>query len=240
MKKLLSFLLLSAVLSASCRYVGGNRIKGDGNIVTESREASGFSSIDVGGAIRIVLTQDSQYAVKVETDSNLQPYIEVYVKGNTLYVHPEDHTNPDATKDIIVYVNTPVIKEFDASGACHIRGQNKIVSDDEISIDLSGASDIDLDLKAPKVDIELSGASTVKLRGETKDISISGSGSSDIRAFDLLAENVDLDLSGASNAEVHASVKIRIEGSGASHVSYRGNAAVSSDMSGASSVKKVE
>jgi hypothetical protein len=137
-------------------------------------------------------------------------------------------------------VSSPAFKMLHVSGASKMIGENTISSDATIDIGLSGASNAGLDLKCPKVTINLSGASTLTVKGETKDLSVEGSGASHIKCFDLLSENADVDISGASSAEVFASVKLNAGASGASDVRYKGNAAVTEDESGASSVKKAD
>ena len=109
-----------------------------------------------------------------------------------------------------------------------------------MDIDLTGASDIKLDVKAPRINAEVTGASSVMLTGETKDFNVEGSGASDIKSFGLMTENTTLDISGACSAEVFASVKLDVQASGASGIKYKGNAAVNQDISGAGSVKKVD
>ena len=65
---------------------------------------------------------------------------------------------------------------------------------DEISIDVTGASDAELELKAPKVSAEMTGASNVKLKGQTKDLHIEGTGASHAKCYELLSENADVDV----------------------------------------------
>jgi hypothetical protein len=239
MKKFLPFLLV-AVLAASCHNVFGDKIKGNGNIKTESRTAGIFSSVDVSGSLDVYVRQDSACSVKVEADENLMNYIIVRTEGNLLVIETKDGYNLSGSKHIKVYVSSPVFKRLKASGACDVIGENKITSAEMISIDLSGASDVKLELKTPKVEAELSGAGSAELRGETKDFSVSGSGSSDIKCMELMAENVSIDISGAGDAEVFASVKLDVEVSGAGNVKYKGTATVNKSISGAGSVKKAE
>ncbi len=233
-------IVITATLLVSCDFITGERIKGSGNVVTEERTVSGFTGLDVSGAIRVELWQDAAYSVKVEADDNLQEYVEVTMEGSRLRVKHRSNTSINPSKRIVVHVYAPVLKSFDVSGASSIKGNTLITSDKEVEIDLSGASSVSLDVKAPKVDIEMSGASNVTLKGETRDVSIEGSGSIDVEALDLLAENVKVDISGASSVKAYASVKLDASLSGASSVRYRGNAAISSHTSGASSIKKIE
>ena len=213
---------------------------GDGNVVNQARNVTGFNSVDVSSALEVFVTQDSTFSVKVEADNNLQEFIEVYKEGEVLHVRQANNINLDPSKDIKIYVSAPAFRRFEVSGASGIRTQNRITSTGTFELGLSGACHGELDVKAPKVAVDLSGASNVSLRGETKDLDIEGSGSSDIKAFELLAENVTVDISGAGNVEVFASAKLSASASGASDIKYKGGATVNSDVSGAGSVKKVD
>jgi hypothetical protein len=217
-----------------------DKVKGNGNIKTETRTTGVFSSVDVSGNIDLYVKQDSVNNVKVEADENLMEYIVVTTEGDRLIVQPKEGYNLSGSKDIKVYISSPLYKNLEASGACSIIGEGKITSNETLDIDLSGASDIEMEIKAPNVEAELSGAGSVSLKGETKDFSVNGSGSSDIKCIGLMAENVDVRISGAGDAEVFASVKLDVSVSGAGSVKYKGNAVVNKSISGAGSVSKVE
>ena len=228
------------ILLSSCHYFEGERVKGDGNVTTETLPITDFKGVDVGGAIDLYLTQGDTYSVKVVTDQNLHQYIEVKKDGSVLRVHPTRNTNLDATGKIKVYVTAPSFASIEASGACTVTSETKLTSQAGIDVDLTGASKAELDLNAPNVGIEASGASGVSLKGETKNLSVNGSGSSSIKAFELLSETADVDISGASDADVYASVKLNGQSSGASTIRYKGNAQATVDKSGAGTVKKVD
>ncbi|TAL49372.1 MAG: DUF2807 domain-containing protein [Chitinophagaceae bacterium] len=240
MRKLLFWSLIIIVTASGCREVFGKRIRGNGHIKTETRSASSFNSIDVSGSIDVYVKQDSVPSIRIEADDNLLEYVEVYNDGGTLHIHERDGVNLKPSGNIKVYVGGSGFRRFEASGACDIFSENRITSIDAIDIDLSGASDVKMELKAPKVSAELSGAGTIALKGETKDFRVHGSGSTDIKCFDLLTENTDVEISGAGDAEVNASVKLDVHVSGAGSVKYKGSATVNQSVSGAGSVKKVE
>ena len=240
MNRFVTIAFLSVTLFSSCSYVTGKRIKGNGNVITQVRTFSGFTGVDVSSAIHLYIKQDSAFSVKVEADDNLQQYILIEQDGNTLRIKQKNNTNLDATGRIKVYVSAPLFKNLDASGACNIIGENLLSVSDEIDIDVSGASDAELELKAPKVSAEMTGASSLKLKGQTKDLHIEGSGASHAKCFELLSENATVDVAGASSVEVFASVKLKGEASGASDVRYKGNATITQSSSGAGSVKKVD
>ena len=190
--------------------------------------------------MELIVKQDSSFSVKVETDDNLQQYIIVSEDNGLLTIKQENNINLDQTGKIKVFVSAPVFKSLEATGACNIFSENVISSAEPVDIDLTGASEATIELKSPKVSADLTGASTVSLKGEAKEFSVKGSGSSNVKCFGLLTEETSIDMSGACEAEVSASVKLDVRASGASDVRYKGNAAVSQDVSGAGSVKKVQ
>ena len=148
---------------------GGKRIRGNGTMKTETRSAGTFSNIDVSGSFDVYVKQDSASSVKVEADENLMEYIVIETLGNTLRIKTKDGANLKSSNGIKVYVSNPSYKDFDASGACDIESENRITSTETISIGLSGASSVKLDVNAPKVSVDGSGASTVSLSGTNKD-----------------------------------------------------------------------
>jgi hypothetical protein len=240
MNRLLILAFCSLVLFSSCHFLHGEHIKGSGNVITQARNVSNFTGVHVSGAIDLYLKQDSAFNVKVETDDNLQQYIIIGEENGILHIRQADNKNLDETGKIKVYVSAPLFKSMQASGACNMFSENMLSSNEAMNIDLTGSSDARLELKTPKVDAGLSGASTLMLKGEAKELFVEGSGSSNIKCFDLLTEQTKIDVSGACDAEVFASVKLDVHASGASDIKYKGNAAVSQDISGAGSVKKVE
>ncbi|MBI3139560.1 MAG: DUF2807 domain-containing protein [Sphingobacteriales bacterium] len=240
MKRTVVFLLACVMVLGSCRDFFGRKVRGNGNIKTESRTVDAFNGVRVSGAIDIYVRQDSVRSVRVEADENLQQYVEVGTDGNMLEIHPRSGVNLRPTRSIRVYVGGPDLSRFNASGACDIISENKITSPGNLKVSLSGACDTKLEINAPDVEVSVSGAGSVTLKGETRNLRVDGSGSTDIKCFDLMAENVNVDISGAGNAEVFASVKLDVDVSGAADVRYKGNATVNQRISGAGTVRKKE
>jgi len=240
MKSLLLILVLPSLLFTSCRGIFGRRVTGDGNIKTETRSPGQFDGVEASGSIDLYVLQDPNRSVKIEADQNLLEYIEVFTKNDKLVVRSKNGYNLRPSQDIKVYVASPVFNTLEVSGASDIFSQNQLVSNNEITLDMSGSCDGKLDLKAPRITTDLSGACNIEIKGEVKDFTAEGSGSIGFKCFGLVAENVDVDISGAGDAEVYANVKLDVDVSGAAGVKYKGNASVSQKVTGAGSVKKVE
>ena len=238
MKRILAVALLISI-TASCD-IGGKKIRGNGVVKTENRNAGSFTRINASGSVDVVVKQDSVYSIRVETDENLLPYVVVENKNGSLHIREQRGVRLRPTHSVKVYVSGPSIISFDGSGSADIVSENTITSKETISIGLSGACTIRLDVNAPKVKAGISGAGTISLKGQTRDFEVDASGSADINCFGLLAENTDVSISGAGDAEVFASVKLDLHVSGAGDIRYKGNAMVNKHISGAGSVSKVE
>jgi hypothetical protein len=237
--RVLSIVLLSFLLS-SCHFLGmGERVTGNGKIATQQKETGGFSSVEVSGSVTVRVKQDAANSVKIETDENLMPYIEVYTSGDKLVVRTKKGYNLDPSKDIIAYVSAPVFKDIDISGACDIIGDGLISGSNELNMHVSGSGAIIMQVNLPKITTEISGSGSVNLKGQATNFDASISGSGDIKCFDLVTDNTSLDLSGSSNAEVNANKKLDIEVSGSGDVQYKGAANVNQKISGSGSVKKI-
>jgi hypothetical protein len=239
MKNAFLFSLLILVFASGCRELGGRRVRGSGHIVSDSRSAAGFNSIDVGGAIEVHVKQDSSTSVRIEADDNLLEYIEIYTDNSTLVIRTQHRVWLKPSKKIKVYVGNPMYREFEVSGASDIYSDNQITSTETVRVGISGASVGKLEIDAPKISVDVTGASNLTMRGRTRDLDAGASGACEIKCFDLLTENTNIEASGASSAEVYASVKLDGNASGASHIKYKGNATTSISTSGASGVNKV-
>lgn len=236
---LFAFLIVASV--SSCFNIGGKRVKGNGNITVDERSVSSFEEVEVQGAIDVYVEQGSLAPVRVETDENLQSYIKVETKGDKLVVKSRSGYNLKPTRKTKIYLTSPTYRRLDVSGACNIYSGNRLVLQNPLSLEVSGAGDIKVDVSGPAVSAKVSGSGNVDMKGETKNFNLKISGAGDARCYELLSETTKVDISGAGSAQVFASVLLDAEVSGAGSIKYKGNAAnVNQQVSGAGSVKKAE
>ena len=236
--KLASLLFISILFLSSCRFINGERITGDGRITSREVSTPAFNSLEVQGAMHVQLRQDGKHAVRVETDANLQEYVDVFESGGTLVVRPRKGVNLNPSKDVVVYVSGPAFDHIDVSGASRLVSENAITTNSELTVEASGATEIKMEVNVPKLYADVSGSSHMDLKGRAGSFSLESSGASDVKAIDLQTDISTMDISGASSAEITAAKELDVEASGASHVAYRGTPQVRQRTSGASSVEK--
>jgi hypothetical protein len=239
MKKVYFLLFLSLFGLASCRFLG-KRIHGNGNVKTAERPVSPFSEVEANGNIKLIVIQGDLKPVRIETDENLISYIEVNQEGDRIIIQTKRGVNLIPSGDLNVYVTSPTYRNIEVSGSSDIIGQTKITGSEALSLQASGAGDIQMEVDAPKVTAGISGSGSVKLKGQARDFDVDLSGAGHAYCYDLLTENTTVEISGAGSAQIYASVKLKANVSGAGNISYKGNASVSQQISGAGSVNKVD
>ncbi|MCO6511267.1 MAG: DUF2807 domain-containing protein [Aridibacter famidurans] len=214
--KMFSFGSLPAVSMPSISFF--EKVKGSGNVVTEKRNVSEFTKVDVGGVFNVEIVAGKEQSVEVEADDNLLPLIKTRIDGETLRIESEKRYSTRSR--LTIRITTPNIERVDLSGASNAVISN--IGNEELVLDLSGAS-------------------RVKVSGKTGSLTLDMSGASKIDAGELSADKVSVDGSGASRATVNVSKDLIADLSGASKVRYMGSPSnVQKKTSGGSSVSQSE
>jgi hypothetical protein len=205
----------------------------------QERQVKNFHEIEVSGAFNITLTQGNVEKLVVEADADILPKIITEVRGGTLIIKFKNNTTINNSGKMNIELTFINLDGIDLSGAVKLTGAHPLKFT-HLEIEGSGASKINLNFTASKLNCDLSGASDITLSGIVPDFYAELSGACNLNAEELKTRFCSLESSGASKAKVNVSEKLSVEGSGATHVSYTGNpASIDSDMSGASKLQKI-
>lgn len=235
----LAFVLFILAFGA-CKFAGGKRVTGNGKVITQQRNITGFNAVEVHGSMNVYVSQGADYAVRVEAEENLMDYIVIEKDGEELEVRFKRNTNIRTKRPVKVYVTAPTYTGLTVSGSSSIVSQSKLSNASQINIDISGSGDANLEVDAPTINTEISGSGKAILKGMTRDLSTNISGSGELKAFNLMAETCDVEISGAGGAEVYASKALDANVSGAGNVVYKGSPTTNQRTSGAGSIRKAD
>jgi hypothetical protein len=230
-------LLLLLVLFSSCNFMGGRRVHGNGNPGSQTRNIGSFNALRVLGSMDVVLSPGQEYAVKVEADENLLPYILTDKDGDALVIRTRNGYNLQSRSAIKVYVTAPALEDIVISGSGSVISNGTLALDRPLKIDVSGSGDVKLAVNAPNVTTEATGSGNLILIGNTKDFSTEINGSGEVHCFNLLSENTKVAISGSGSAEVYASKQLEVHISGSGDVAYKGTPAIDQHVSGSGSVR---
>ncbi|MDT3404942.1 head GIN domain-containing protein [Mucilaginibacter terrae] len=213
-------------------------IKGSGNQATETRKTGDFTKIDISGGFKIILKQDTSKTLAVTADDNLMKYIRTEVGGGKLRILTRKNLCNEAP--VSITLNVGAIDEIVSSGAVELTTEGRIATQN-LKLQFSGASKIDMDLNAADLVTQAKGATDIILKGNAASHSMEIAGTANVKAFDFVVGNYTINTSGASDCQINVLKSLIVNSQGASDIKYKGNPTeVKTDKAGAASVKKVE
>ena len=249
----LVIILAIIMLLAGCSSIGST--------VTETKEFTNFTRIDVQNTFQVEIVQAASFSVTITAHRDLLDYISVSQEGETLKImlNPR-HPFTDFTvgrKVLKAKIAMPVITGLSLSGATrgtisgfkstlsfrlNVSGAS-ILSLDNIEVgntesDISGSSKVSGSLKASDAKFVVSGASQVDLKGSANDCTLTASGASILGLLDFTVKTANVNLDGASELAIDVKDKLDIVLTGASKLYFRGNPTMGIiSVSGASTIK---
>ena len=209
-------------------------LEGNGNLRSEFRVASGFDAIASSGDFKVTVTPGSNYSVEVSAESNILPYIETDVIGNTLKIRTRGVHSLRENYPIEVFITTPVLNELSLSGSGLIK-TGSFVSDD-FKIAISGSGDIDTEISTDMMKANISGSGTVFLEGDANEAELVISGSGKIKSYNFPQRHCKAVISGSGDMFVNASHTIDARISGSGRVYYINHPVIHTSISGSGAV----
>ena len=229
----LGLLLLAAILLTTACNVSISR--GSGDLITETRDVSGFDSIALSGSGEVIVNQGEGESLSIETDDNVMEHVKVEVSGGTLNLGFEAGANVVSPTRLVFTVGVDELNSVSVSGSGDIEA-DKIVTD-RFEATVGGSGDVLIsELTADVVEARIGGSGEIDLAGEAADQSVNIGGSGSYRGGDLRGETVKVSIGGSGNATVWATESLDANVSGSGSVRYYGTPTVNSSSSGSGDI----
>ncbi len=237
---LLTLTILSATLFLFSCDIHDDHVVPSSSITTTQATFSDYNGIDASTAFTVYIDfSNDEESIEIEANDNLHQYIEVKKQNGVLFIGIEDNVHVRGNATLNAYITTKDLSSFSASGASRIIVED-LVETNNAQIYLSGASNFKGQFNVDQLYSDLSGASILDIDGFSNDFELDASGASVLRNYVFSTNKMKADLSGASKAYLTVEEEIDIEASGASSLTFKGNAIIThQDLSGASTVKKM-
>lgn len=223
-----------ALLFGTSSCVDDMFLEGNGDLQSEIRVASGFEEIASSGDFKVTVMPGTSYSVEVSAESNLLPYIETDVVGNTLKISTRGVHSLRSHHSIEVFITTPVLNGLSLSGSGRIK-TGSFVSDD-FKIAISGSGDIDTEISTDKIKANVSGSGIIYLEGDATDSEFVISGSGKIKSYDFPHRKCQAVISGSGDMFINASQAIDARISGSGRVFYINHPVIHTSISGSGAV----
>ena len=227
---------------------------------TKSFEIKDFEGLRVSIPANIVIRESDTYLVKIDaTEREFENLVVEKTSGDILRIYSErdrwrwnEWKNENKTSIVIEMPNINILQASAASNTdiefssiedltIRLSGASDLDLNSDVSnliANISGASDVDIDGKVKSSNFKISGASDVDIEGKGENLVLRASGASTFDGRDFNVGTITLIVSGASTANVNSIDKLNVDASSASSVYHYGTGSIDDfDISSAASFK---
>jgi hypothetical protein len=210
-RRALALLAVGSVVTA-CSATAGS-----GQLATQSRQVSGFTSVELTGVGELSIDQTGTECLTVSAEDNLLPLLTSRVEADTLILGKKPNTRIVTSKPITYTLTMKDITGLAVSGSGTINAPK---------------------LTTAALRIEISGSGVITTAGNADDQSLEISGSGRYLADGLTSKTTTAEISGSGTANVVASNALDVKISGSGTLTYSGNPQVSQTVSGSGKLIK--
>lgn len=225
MKKSVQLIVLTAFLVCNIANAqSSNKITGNGNVVSQTRETSDYDGIKVAGSFDVDLVSGKEGKIIIKGEENLLAVIKVEVVENILKVYVEKNTNIRSSMGKKIQITIPFekITELSLAGSGDIKSKDPI-KNNKFSARLAGSGNFDLNVDADTLELDLSGSGNAHLKGNSNNFTAKLAGSGNIDAVNLKSKNADVKVSGSGNSKINCNESLTARVSGSGDIKYTGN-----------------
>ena len=227
---------------------------------TKSFNIKDFDGLRISIPANIVVRESDTYMIKIDaTEKEFENLVVEKSSGDVLRIYSErdrwrwnDWKNENKASIVIEMPNISILQASAASNTdiefssieeltIRLSGASDLDLNSDVTNligNLSGASDMDIDGKVKSSNFKISGASDVDIEGTGENLVLRASGASTFDGRDFNVGTISLIVSGASTAYVNSIDKLNVDASSASSVYHYGTGSIDDfDISSAASFK---
>ena len=209
------------VTDTACNFRIGN-----GHLVTEPREVTGFSAVRNESHIDVHIREAAETTVSVTVDENLLDTVVVNVVDGTLVIDTIPANSVLFSEGCHVEVRLPYIESAESDGVGGVSLLD-IAASDTLTLAAGDIGKLDYVGTVPNLHVALDGIGGATLKGTADFLSIDVGGIGGVNARDLLATSADIRDTGSGSVYAQlegGTLKIRLTGTG--NVEWWGEATV--------------
>jgi len=245
---LIGILIVAILLTGCSATVPIPRlINGSGKVVTKELNFTDFTRVEVGSVFEVEIIESGSYLTSITADDNLFEYIKVSQEGEKLKIRLTPTYNysgvtlkakitlPKLSGTHLYGATKGTIKGFQSSNdfSLQLSGASKLNMDmatGDTKFEISGATKVTGNLKAHDTEFRVSEASILELEGSANKMILNASGASKLKLADFPIDQADVTLSGASEVAIKVGGRLDVILTGASKLSYKGDPMIGNIM----------
>jgi hypothetical protein len=226
-------------LASPLDWVGGEQVKGSGNIKKQTRDLGHFTGVALSLPGSMELRIGNTENISIETDDNLLPMIESVIENGVLKIRPVKRNTQLHTRNLRIVVNAKDIDRISLGGSGSIDAD--ALKGNKLQFDLGGSGSIRLKgLESESVAVTVGGSGNFKSgAGKANSLSVSIGGSGDVDLGQVQVSDASVSVAGSGTAVVWPASGLSVTIAGSGDVNYYGDPKVSRTVVGSGSTKRL-
>lgn len=235
--KQLSIILLGLLVLT---FTACEKVRGEGPIVTEHRNVSDFSGIDLRSEADLYYRAGPDYSVVVSGQQNVLDVLETYTSEGKLVIRYRGDVRVRSHDRLHIQVTAPAVNRLKVRGSGEIMTSGPL-NPSRLDMDVDGSGGIRVsELTANHLDAEVIGSGSVRVAGGTAtEVETLVSGSGDIDLAEVQASEATTVTSGSGDTRLRVTSRLKSTISGSGNVYYRGSPTIETHISGLGRVVKL-
>lgn len=233
MTRLIITLVILLVAGTACDLVG---VRGSGNVITESRDVSGFSEIVLEGSGRVEVAVTGEESLTIEAEDNLMPLLTSEVNEGVLELGAAEALAP--TEEIVYTITVANLEAVSVGGSGEVTAPG--IEAEVFDLTVSGSGYVSFaDFAADELVVRISGSGDAEVSGTSDHLELDVSGSGSFLGEDLSTATTDAEVSSSGDVLVNVSQYLMASVSGSGNIIYSGNpASVDTSVSGSGEIEE--
>lgn len=231
--------LLSLMIAARVSLVPVEKIQGNGQMKTKTRDVGSFNKIEVKTTSFDIYLSQGDPRVEVTSDENLAPYIKTYVEDGILKIDEEDGKRIESFNRLAVTISTNQLDHLAINSPGNVYTQDTF-NLKSTSLEVNGVADINFAINAEMLIAAVNGPGSINLTGKTAKLEVYLTGVGDLKASDFKTNSANVSVNGPGDAYINVSESLNVDITGVGSVGYKGNPQLHSNINGPGKVYKIE
>lgn len=241
----LSLLIVTSLFLSACQTIPFldklpfvDIVQGTGEVISETRDVSGFNQVRLNGAGRLIITQGSSESLEIQAEDNIINELTSEVSDNTLILGLEERPwrkQLIPTKVIIYNLTVTDLSDITFNGAGDL--EVSALETTSLNVVINGAGQIKIeDLMANDVSVSIAGTGSITISGQVATQTVSIEGAGNYQAGDLQTRSTEIKIAGLGNGTVWAVETLDVTIDGGGSVNYYGSPNVTQEINGVGNI----
>lgn len=190
---------ITIVLAVAKFYVNTEVITGQGPVASETRKVENFDKIKAEGRIKVYLTQGPQQSLELKGAKNLLTEVQTKVENDELTIVLKNKISK--SDKVEAYITIPTVTGLAFSAGASVE-TSQALKGEELDIETSSGSHVNLSLEYKNINCESSSGSKVELEGNAELARFNLSSGSEVKGDGFATNKCIVDASSGSHADV--------------------------------------